>query len=290
MWTLEVSDKEKMLPVMFELAAKLEPEHGITIRHVKVGDLISRRWSASSRIYNEAWKENWGFVPLRVEEMVHSAKESRPVLHSDWLMIAEDRAGEIVAFALTALDVNQVFSKLNGRLLPFGWMRFLWGMRRIDRVRVGFLGVRPDKQHTGVAAGLYVEHFETCRSTPPCERRRDRLDPRDEHRHEPRDGGDERAHRQEVPAVRAGVRHPRGGQRRQVGRGPGSSLAAVLRGRGYTRRLVQDAAYTPPEVVDEDGRPLPVPREKRELERPSRRCSWRRSPLPPAASWPASPR
>jgi hypothetical protein len=161
MWTLEVSDREKMLPIMFELAEKLEPEHGITIRHVKVGDLIKRDMARFIEVYNEAWKENWGFVPLREEEMVHAAKESRPVLHSDWLMIAEDRAGEIVAFALTALDVNQVFSKLNGRLLPFGWARFLWGVRRITRVRVGFLGVRPDMQHTGVAAGLYVEHFNT---------------------------------------------------------------------------------------------------------------------------------
>jgi GNAT superfamily N-acetyltransferase len=162
MWTLEVSDKEKMLPVMFELADKLEPEHGITIRHIKVGDLIKREMARFVEVYNEAWKDNWGFVPLRVEEMVHSAKESRPVLHSDWLMVAEDRAGEIVAFALTALDVNQVFRKLNGRLLPFGWARFLWGMRRVSRVRVGFLGVRPEMQHTGVAAGLYVEHFETA--------------------------------------------------------------------------------------------------------------------------------
>jgi GNAT superfamily N-acetyltransferase len=162
MWTLEVTDKEKMLPVMFDLAEKLEPEHGITIRHVKVGELIDREMERFVEIYNEAWKDNWGFVPLRVEEMVHSARESRPVLHSDWLMAAENRQGELVAFALTALDVNQVFRKLNGRLLPLGWIRFLWGMRRVDRVRVGFLGVRPEYQHTGVAAGLYVEHFETA--------------------------------------------------------------------------------------------------------------------------------
>ena len=162
MWTLEVTDKEKMLPVMFELADKLEPEHGITVRHVGVGELIDREMERFVAIYNEAWKDNWGFVPLRVEEMVHSAKESRPVLHSDWLMAAENRQGELVAFALTALDVNQVFRKLNGRLLPFGWIRFLWGIRRVDRVRVGFLGVRPEYQHTGVAAGLYVEHFETA--------------------------------------------------------------------------------------------------------------------------------
>ena len=162
MWTLQVTDKEKMLPVMFELNDKLEPEHGITIRHVKPRELIKREMARFVEIYNEAWKDNWGFVPLRVDEMVHSAKESRPVLHEDWLMVAEDRAGEIAAFALTALDANQVLKPLNGRLLPFGWLRFLWGMPRVDRVRVGFLGVRPDKQHTGVAAGLYVEHFHTA--------------------------------------------------------------------------------------------------------------------------------
>jgi GNAT superfamily N-acetyltransferase len=162
MWTLNVTDKEKMLPVMFELADKLEPDHGITIRHVTVGELIEREMERFIEVYNEAWKDNWGFVPLRVDEMVHAAKESRPVLHEDWLMVAEERSGEIVAFALTALDVNQVFKRLNGRLLPFGWLRFLLGVRRIDRVRVGFLGVKPEYQHTGVAAGLYVEHFETA--------------------------------------------------------------------------------------------------------------------------------
>ncbi len=162
MWNLEVHDREKMLPIMFELAAKLEPEHGITIRHVKVRDLIEREMERFVAVYNEAWEENWGFVPLRVDEMVHAARESRPVLDSDWIMVAEDRAGEIAGFALTAKDANQAIRAANGRLLPLGWARFLWRLRTIDRVRVGFLGVRPELQHTGVAAGLYVEHFETA--------------------------------------------------------------------------------------------------------------------------------
>ena len=43
---------------------------------------------------------------------------------------------------------------MNGRLLPFGWLRFLRGKRKIDRVRVFALGVKPEYQHTGVAAAL----------------------------------------------------------------------------------------------------------------------------------------
>ena len=67
--------------------------------------------------------------------------------------------------AITVPDVNQVLKTMNGRLLPLGWWRFLTKARRIDRVRVGFLGVKPAYQHTGVAAGLYAEHFDMAEQT-----------------------------------------------------------------------------------------------------------------------------
>jgi GNAT superfamily N-acetyltransferase len=49
---------------------------------------------------------------------------------------------------------------LNGRLLPFGWIRFLLARRRIDRVRVFALGVKPEYQHLGIAAAFYIRHLE----------------------------------------------------------------------------------------------------------------------------------
>jgi GNAT superfamily N-acetyltransferase len=55
---------------------------------------------------------------------------------------------------------------MRGRLLPLGWWHFLRKGRIIDRVRVGFLGVKPEYQHTGVAAKLYVEHFDTAARRP----------------------------------------------------------------------------------------------------------------------------
>jgi hypothetical protein len=53
-------------------------------------------------------------------------------------------------------------ARLNGKLLPFGWLRFLRGRREIDRLRVFALGVKHDYRHTGVAAGLYLKHLETA--------------------------------------------------------------------------------------------------------------------------------
>jgi hypothetical protein len=73
-------------------------------------------------------------------------------------MVAEHRDVP-VAIALTFPDVNQVLRRMNGRLLPLGWWHYLRKRRIMDRCRVGFLGVKREYQHTGVAAALYVEHF-----------------------------------------------------------------------------------------------------------------------------------
>ena len=63
-------------------------------------------------------------------------------------------------------SLPRLFEKANGRLLPFGWAKMLLQKPKIDRVRVGFLGVKPEYQHTGVAAKFYVEHFETASWKP----------------------------------------------------------------------------------------------------------------------------
>ena len=88
-----------------------------------------------------------------------------------------ERDGEILGAALTLPDINQVTKKMNGRLLPFGWLRFLLGKRKIDRVRVFALGVKPEYQHTGIAARFYVRHIETAADVAPAAARG--LDPRD---------------------------------------------------------------------------------------------------------------
>jgi GNAT superfamily N-acetyltransferase len=116
-------------------------------------------------VYNEAWGSNWGFVPITEAEVRFQAKNLRPVLDENWAMIAE-RQGEVVGAALTLPDINQVLARMGGRLFPFGWWHFVAGRRRIDRVRVFALGVKPEYQHMGVAAALYVRHRETAERMP----------------------------------------------------------------------------------------------------------------------------
>jgi GNAT superfamily N-acetyltransferase len=165
MWELVISDRERMLPVIFKLAEEVQPRHGIRLRKMSRRSL-RKDMDRFAEVYNSAWSENWGFSPYSKKDLDAYAQELQLVFDHHWFMVAETAEGETVAVAITVPDVNQALAKMNGRLLPLGWWHFLRKGRTIDRVRVGFLGVKPEFQHTGVAAKMYVEHFDMARVTP----------------------------------------------------------------------------------------------------------------------------
>jgi GNAT superfamily N-acetyltransferase len=125
---------------------------------------LRRDMDRFAEVYNSAWSSNWGFSPYSKEDLDYYAGELQLVFDAPWFMVAE-KGAETVAVAITVPDINQVLQKMNGRILPFGWWHFLRRKRIINRCRIGFLGVKPEYQHTGVAAGLYVEHFNMAAAT-----------------------------------------------------------------------------------------------------------------------------
>jgi GNAT superfamily N-acetyltransferase len=166
MWNLEVSDRAKVLPVIFDLAEKVESDHGIRVRPMRRRQL-RKDMNAFAEVYNSAWSENWDFVPYSKKDLDALAQEMQLVFDKHWAFIAERTdTGEVVGMAMTFPDINQVLARMKGRLLPLGWWQFLRKGRITDRVRVGFLGVKPEYQHTGVAAKLYVEHFNAAAVRP----------------------------------------------------------------------------------------------------------------------------
>jgi GNAT superfamily N-acetyltransferase len=166
MWSLYVDVRDKVHPAIWEMADKLEAEHNIVCRGFRKKELHAEV-SRFLEVYNAAWERNWGFVPLTEEEVRHYAKDLKPVLDENWAMVAERKdTGEVVGAALTLPDYNQVLAKLNGRLLPFGWIKALRERGKIDAVRVFALGVKPEYQHTGVAARFYQMHFDAAERTP----------------------------------------------------------------------------------------------------------------------------
>jgi GNAT superfamily N-acetyltransferase len=165
MWSLHISGRDRVMPIIWELAEQLEPKHGIRIRKMSRRHL-RRDLEAFAEIYNEAWARNFGFVPYSAEDLDAYAEELQIVYDRDWFMIAEDAQGKTVGMAITVPDINQVLKRMNGRVFPTGWWHYLNRRSIMDRCRVGFLGVKPAYQHTGVAAGLYAEHFDMAEATP----------------------------------------------------------------------------------------------------------------------------
>ncbi|QEC50163.1 hypothetical protein FSW04_23015 [Baekduia soli] len=160
MWQLAIDDREQMLPILPELARDAREKHGVTIRRMSRRHL-RRDLDLFAEIYNRAWRRNFGFVPYDAEDLDKYALDLQLAYAKEWFMIAEV-GGEAIAMAITVPDLNKVLARMNGRLLPLGWWHFVRRHRIMDRVRVGFLGVKPAFQHTGAAAALYVEHFDTA--------------------------------------------------------------------------------------------------------------------------------
>ena len=166
MWNLEVTERDKVLPVIWELAAKAESEHGIRVRPMRRMQL-RKDLDAFAEVYNSAWSENWDFVPYSKKDLDALAQELQLAFDKHWFMIAERTdTGEVVGMAITVPDLNQVLAKMNGKLFPLGWWHLLRKSKTTDRVRVGFLGVKPEYQHTGVAARLYQLHFDAAEQRP----------------------------------------------------------------------------------------------------------------------------
>jgi GNAT superfamily N-acetyltransferase len=153
-----------MRPIIFELADQVETKHGIKLRRMSRLRL-RKEMDRFADVYNAAWSRNWGFVPYSKKDLDAYTQELHLVFDRNWFMVAE-KDGTTVGVAITVPDINQVLKRMNGRLLPLGWWHFLRKGKTVDRVRVGFLGVKPEYQHTGVAAKLYVEHFDTAMRRP----------------------------------------------------------------------------------------------------------------------------
>lgn len=169
MWELDVSDREKVHPGIWEAAKTAREEHGIHLEKMTRRSLRKDIRDDFHRLFNAAWSRNWGFTPYSPEDLKTMADESQLVFSKEWFMKAVNAQGETVGMAITIPDLNQVLDKMNGRIRPWNIHHFLFGRRKIDRIRVGFLGVQPDAQHTGAAAVLYEEHFLVAGNKSPVQ-------------------------------------------------------------------------------------------------------------------------
>lgn len=142
---------------------------------VRIRPLERQRFRAEVRllreIFNDAWADNWGFVPFTEAEFDALGGYLKLLVPEDLLQIAEVD-GEPCAFIVALPNLNEVIAPLAGRLLPFGWLRLLWrlGMHGPRTARVPLMGVRRTYQFSRLGPALALLLIEALQ--PPFVRRR----------------------------------------------------------------------------------------------------------------------
>ena len=108
-------------------------------------------------IFNDAWSENWGFVPFSAAEIEHVAAALKPLIREEMVCIAEVD-GEPSAMAVSLPNLNEAIADLGGALLPFGWAKLLWRLKfgRLRTARVALMGVR--RRHHGTPLGMALAY------------------------------------------------------------------------------------------------------------------------------------
>ena len=115
-------------------------------------------------ILNDAWSNNWGYIPLTEAEIAYAGKKLKPIIYNELVRVAE-YDGKPVAFMLTIPDINELTADLNGELFPFNWIKLLWRLRkpRTRRLRVPLMGVAKELHGTRIASQLAFMMIEFTR-------------------------------------------------------------------------------------------------------------------------------
>jgi len=163
LFTFELDIRIDMIPVIDRLIRSGAANPGIRIRDVDKSK-FDQEAAIILDILNDAWSDNWGFIPLTDEEIAYAGKKLKPIIVEDLVKIAEVD-GEPVAFMITIPDMNEMIRDLDGKLFPFGWAKLLWRLHKVatQRVRVPLMGVRKSMQGGRMASQLAFMLIESTR-------------------------------------------------------------------------------------------------------------------------------
>jgi len=138
------------------------------------GDLVVRPFSKKDLardlaviidIFNDAWSDNWGFVPMTEAEITALGNNLKILVSGDYIAIAEYR-GKPAAMAVSLPDINGWIKDLNGKVLPFGWAKLAWRllMKPPSAVRIPLMGVRKEYHGRALGSALAIAAIDRVRN------------------------------------------------------------------------------------------------------------------------------
>ena len=163
LYTYDVPTAAGFAPIVDRIVASGERNERIRIRKVDKSRFDEESALLLS-ILNEAWSENWGFIPLTDSEIAYAGRKLKPIVLEDLILVAE-YDGEPVAFMMGLPDINEFIADLKGELFPFGFVKLLWRLKRMRPKggRVPLMGVKKKLHATRLASQLAFMMIENIR-------------------------------------------------------------------------------------------------------------------------------
>jgi len=153
----ELGADDFAIPAVMKSLLKRQ-KHRVRTRRLDRGNRVADL-NTMREVFNDAWSNNWGFVPFTEAEFQAVGKELLMIVPADYINIAEVD-GEPAAFIVMLPNINEAIADLDGALLPFGWARLLWRLKsplsskKPKSARVALMGVKQKFQHTRLGPAL----------------------------------------------------------------------------------------------------------------------------------------
>lgn len=139
---------QRLAPVV----ERIEQRGGFTLHSITRANL-REMMEVARTVYNHAWRENWGFLPLTREEFEFEAAGLLPLLDPDLAKVYR-HGGQPAGFILALRDANPALHAVGSRLFPWGILRLPFLLKRVQRMRVVALGVMPQFRNRGLETAL----------------------------------------------------------------------------------------------------------------------------------------
>ncbi|MDG1709067.1 MAG: hypothetical protein P8H03_09915 [Emcibacteraceae bacterium] len=118
-------------------------------------------------IFNDAWINNWKYIPFTQAELDQTVKDLKMIIREDFTYIAEVD-GVPQAMMVTLPNINEIIRDFDGKLFPFGVFKLLWRLKikpSFRTVRVPLMGVRTEYQNSRLSGIMSFGLFEACRQS-----------------------------------------------------------------------------------------------------------------------------
>lgn len=160
----DYEEAQPMPEMLRALIEKVKARGNLVIRPLSKKNL-DRDLAIIIEIFNDAWSQNWGFVPMTREEITALGKNLKMLVNEEYISIASYK-GEPAAMAITLPNLNDWIRDLNGRLLPLGWAKLAWRLLMTPprSVRMPLMGVRRRYHKTTLGSALTLAVVDSVRA------------------------------------------------------------------------------------------------------------------------------